>query len=68
MDANSFRTTITGCARCGQEHKNILVKRLTHPIGEYKWFAICPDNNEPILVKIIRKRDESGDPRQTRPL
>jgi hypothetical protein len=68
MDANSFRTTITGCARCGQEHKNILVAKFGRPAGQYQWWAICPNTGEPIMIEIIRKRDESGDPRQTRPL
>jgi len=59
------RTTIKGCARCGEDHYNLLVRLFTNPV-EIEWqgkkesgyfeithWAMCPELNEPILRTTI---------------
>lgn len=66
------RTTVTGCARCGMEHKNLKFERLSNPADEWKWWSICPNTGQPILLKIVEGElpgnRRGDDPRQTRPL
>jgi hypothetical protein len=49
---------LTGCARCGLTHTHVEFRRLTNPIvvaeiGEFEWWAPCPNNGEPILLGVI---------------
>lgn len=46
-------TSICNCARCGQNHENLIFYKFTRPSGEYTHYAYCPTNGEPILMKII---------------
>jgi len=44
---------IKGCARCGGDHDQLEITAFTNgTIDDYGWFAICPELQEPILVKI----------------
>ena len=42
--------SIHHCARCGGNHKNLRFNRLTLEAESFKWWAMCPDLNEPILM------------------
>ena len=44
---------VRGCARCGDDHDGVKFYELTHPIGDYDLWAKCPENDEPILLKVI---------------
>jgi len=67
------RTTVTGCARCGMEHKNLKFERLSNPADEYNYWSICPNTGQHIFIRVFEGPTEPGnkrgdDPRQTRPL
>lgn len=68
----AFKTTITGCARCGMEHKYLKFERLDNPTDNYEWWSICPSTGQPILLSVVEGEQAGGkrsdDPRQTRPL
>ena len=52
-------TNVKCCARCNEDHYNLLIKPFSRPIeigNEYiNYFAICPKLNEPILVVLSSK-------------
>ncbi len=48
-------TDVKHCARCRQDHKDLLFKALTHPVVDsdgtvWEWYTLCPVNHEPILL------------------
>lgn len=55
------RHSIEGCARCGENHTDVLFKRMYRPVqieSSYAGllllthFAPCPNNGDPILLMI----------------
>ena len=55
-----MKTNIIGCARCGENHTDLEMKKLTIPIdipdtngNEIGYWAMCPNLNEPILIIVI---------------
>jgi hypothetical protein len=48
---------IKNCSRCGENHNDLVFKALTIPFeakdGGWTYWAKCPINGEPILMKII---------------
>jgi len=56
-----MKTNIIGCARCGEDHKELEMKELTNPIdivgingNEIGYWAMCPTLGEPILVMVLK--------------
>jgi hypothetical protein len=50
--------SIRGCARCGGTHEHLRFKVFTFPIENpdgsvYTHFAICPQFNEPIVMRYV---------------
>lgn len=43
---------LKNCSRCGEDHP-IVINKLTTPIDNYMYFAMCPILKEPILLKFI---------------
>lgn len=57
MDKSKFKTTIRHCARCDKDHKGLEFTKFTSPIEDtdktiWTYFALCPTNQEPILLKV----------------
>jgi hypothetical protein len=54
--------TISGCARCGENHKDIEIKEFTNPMGihdiTFYWWTMCPKLNEPILVLLTNDENK----------
>ena len=53
---------VFNCARCGQDHAEIKYKQFKRPFVDsdgtiYQWWAICPVNNDPILMHAEQVRD-----------
>ena len=55
-----MRTNIIGCARCGEDHKDLEMEKLTIPIdipdtngNKVEYWSMCPNLNEPILIIVI---------------
>lgn len=52
-------TSVTGCARCGQDHGDLEFLPLAHGVdvedtlGPLTHYATCPTNGEPILMRIV---------------
>jgi len=53
-----IRTVITDCPRCGRDHAEPLTfTLLTRPSEEWDYWATCPTNGEPILIRTaVRNR------------
>lgn len=43
-------TDVKGCPRCGLNHAQLRFTRLTNPVDDWKWWALCPVNGQPILM------------------
>ena len=43
---------VNNCARCGGRHRPIAFRRLKNPPDDYAWWALCPANGQPILLKV----------------
>jgi hypothetical protein len=43
---------LSGCARCGHNHRNLKFKMLAFPCGDLTHWAKCPRNGQPIIMKI----------------
>lgn len=41
------------CARCGEDHKQLTFFKLARPTPRYKYWATCPTNGEPILMRVV---------------
>ena len=41
---------LKNCARCGQDHTNVLFKSFGRKPNRYTHFATCPTTQEPILM------------------
>lgn len=62
-DPSGYRhTTLSGCARCGDDHEDLPTVLFWRPIEDHedgffwRWWATCPTTGDPIL---IRDLDES---------
>ncbi len=42
-------STVRGCARCGQDHPDLVFAKLAHASDEWTHWALCPVAHEPIL-------------------
>lgn len=53
----TIATDITGsCARCGGQHEGLSFRPLSRPTDWTHW-APCPENGEPIMLKIAVPND-----------
>lgn len=43
---------VGNCARCGKDHKQLKFSRLTRPGPRHSFWAPCPTNGEPIMMKV----------------
>lgn len=53
IDAHEALITVRVCQRCGKDHIKLLFKLLYNPADEYKYWAMCPEVNQPILMQIV---------------
>lgn len=44
------KVNIRRCQRCRGDHDKLVFHALTNPRDDYKWWAICPDSKEPLLL------------------
>jgi hypothetical protein len=50
---------LVNCARCGNDHSNLLFRRLKQPCGDLKFWCSCPVNGEPILMAVAESEDKN---------
>lgn len=68
-DAPSLSVPVLNCARCGENHENIVFLRFARPIlkedGEIDvtHWGMCPTNQEPILLWQIKAKRSEGEER-----
>lgn len=60
---DSITTTVGNCARCGNDHVDIVFRQFTSPVMssddiEFSHYALCPTNGEPILMYVTEKEQE----------
>lgn len=48
-----FYVTIRDCARCGDNHDNLMFQRFQYPPDDFDAWGMCPDTNEPILMTVL---------------
>lgn len=53
--------SIRHCARCGNDHDNLLFVKFVNPIEDsdgtvWAWWAECPETKDPVLMKDKLKR------------
>jgi hypothetical protein len=41
------------CARCGEDHQKVVFKKLTRPGPRHQYWAPCPKNQEPIMMRVV---------------
>lgn len=66
-----MEVTVVGCARCGEMHYDLEFTRFTRPIVVelnplepdiiYTYWTMCPEQNEPILMRIIEESEVDYD-------
>lgn len=56
-EKGTYTTDVIKCARCGSLHQQIVFAKLQQPIEAHEYifthWALCPRNNEPILLQIL---------------
>jgi hypothetical protein len=55
-----IKVDVRRCARCRGDHNKLHFKKLIFPIEaheEYTHFALCPKNNQPILMRVYEQTD-----------
>lgn len=56
-------TDIKHCARCNEDHERLeFSKFIQNPIEDsdgtiWNYWALCPTNSEPVLLKVIERND-----------
>lgn len=55
---------IRGCARCGLDHTDMVFREMDNPIEAnvdppYRWWASCPTNGQPLLIRETAKWEEA---------
>lgn len=59
LDVKSWITTsVKNCARCGKNHKDITFMRFKNPPTTHTHWSMCPNANEPILMKMVDDKDD----------
>jgi hypothetical protein len=53
------RSDLTACARCGSDHRGLWWEELVRPVldregVEWSWWAACPSNGQPILMRVSK--------------
>ena len=44
---------IRECARCGDDHRQLVFKRMARPVDDvWAFWAACPTTGDPILLKV----------------
>jgi len=47
---------VKDCARCGEDHKQLRFIKLTRPGPRHSFWAPCPTNHEPIMMKVTQDK------------
>jgi len=55
---DTHTTTVKTCARCGQDHVDLVFEALDQPCGDLTHFAACPANGQPIMLKFAESAAE----------
>ncbi len=53
------RISVSNCARCGGEHKEISCMKLARPCERFTHWAQCPLTLEPIMVYFVDQEAQS---------
>ena len=45
--------TIPKCVCCNGRHEDLTVNVLFNPVDNYKYYAICPNTQQPIMIEVV---------------
>lgn len=60
---NEKRYPVRQCARCGQDHEEIVYKQFERPVEDtdgtvWNWWGTCPVTGDPILMAEIIRHEQ----------
>lgn len=47
-----MRVTVHNCQRCGHDHAGMDFRPLPNPADEWKYWAVCPETQCPVLLRV----------------
>jgi hypothetical protein len=59
-----MKVDVTNCARCEMDHVDLEFQRLPNAADEWEYWAMCPNTNAPILMRVVSD-NPPVDPRLT---
>lgn len=62
-----MRVNVNQCQRCGNDHPAMVFWELTNPADNYKYWALCPVTDEPVMLAVYPDRPEVPIPQQWTP-
>jgi len=45
--------TVRSCARCGQDHEDMVFEPLSNASDEWEWWGMCRTNQQPVLLRDV---------------
>lgn len=48
---------ISNCARCGEDHEQMIFSLLANASDEWKYFGMCPVTDQPVMLRICGEYD-----------
>lgn len=62
-----MRVDIKKCQRCGKNHDALVFWELTNPADNYKYWALCPATDEPVMLAVFPDRPDQPIPQAWTP-
>jgi hypothetical protein len=54
------RWDVQCCARCGETHPQMVVRRLTNPPPVFSYWSVCPTKLEPLMFRVRPRAPGDG--------
>ena len=54
-----YVSSVGSCARCGSDHTSVEFTLLERPCEDWTHWGTCPNNGEPIMLKMVETSEES---------
>ena len=51
---------LKNCARCGNDHDDLVPEKLEKPVDDYTHWCPCPTNGQPILWAQVEEADDDN--------
>jgi hypothetical protein len=57
-----MKVTVLNCARCGEDHEMEFYPFSQNGIDDFTHWGMCPNINEPVLLKFINAAEQEPEP------